>query len=550
MRRIAAWLLIAALICTLTACGKETTPTLAEQLAQRPAEEQPQKAPETTQPVQTAPTTQKQEQETEPKPEQKPEPEQEAEPVLSGGYAAYDGTYRLQEKNSEGIQTYLVLRGFPDFLMLEVFQTYEGSTFSFWVEEFWPDDVYALGTAAELHGKSQQFSLMSRGDDYSNLPLDRTIAWTPEGICLSCPGFDDEIYVRDDSYGPYHTPVEELISRLDEMFTVRREPTLAGCWELWDGWRTIRVTLEEQGGFHFLAKEPGKPVRIMDGAWGVDTDTGDIQIHAELAGDGQFPYTVNWQWRLDENGYLYLTDPEQYILQEMGNDMGFWPASETDSLFMDQSAAMGYVWNYYEMSGEYTDQYGTDYFYSYCIPVFLEENGDLAALNSEILEVFVPLVEDELAAMEAKEFLTVDCVDWDIYVTEDIVTLHVYSYSWEVEQHRTWYFDLRTNTRTDSRELLRRIGIEEEAFLEAVRSAAEAYYIDAFSEMPEADRKDYGYYERLEWTVSEEAVNLELPMFVDFMGELCVYARIGSIAGADEFWTPLYPFAEWDGAVG
>ena len=68
--------------------------------------------------------------------------------------------------------------------------------------------------------------------------------------------------------------------------------------------------------------------------------------------------------------------------------------------------------------------------------------------------------------------------------------------------------------------------------------------------MPEADRKDYGYYERLEWTVSEEAVNLELPMFVDFMGELCVYARIGSIAGADEFWTPLYPFAEWDGAVG
>lgn len=215
-------------------------------------------------------------------------------------------------------------------------------------------------------------------------------------------------------------------------------------------------------------------------------------------------------------------------------------------MHITQFDAMGYVWDFYDLSGEYTDQYGTEYYYSYRLPVFLEDTDDLAEINKEIQDTFVPIIEEELAAMEQEEFLTFETVDWNLYVTEGIVTLHVYGFSWEVEQHRTWYYDLRDRKQVDSRELLKRIGMDETMFLETVRSEAEAYYVEAFSAMPEEDREAYGYYDMLEWTVSDEAVNLDLPIFVDDVGNICVYARIGSIAGADEFWAPLYPFADWN----
>lgn len=457
----------------------------------------------------------------------------------------YDGTYRLVGDTLEGEERYLVVRSYPDFLMMEAFSVMEGSTYSFWVEEFWPNADCVLGETT-VHGRSQTFSLMSRGNEYSEMPMARTITLTADGIALQTEGNDAEVYVLDDSYA-YHNSEEVLADWLSGMYALQSEPTLVGSWEFWDGWRTVHLWLEEDGGFHFFSKEPGLPVRVMDGAWGVDTGTGDIQVVTELAGDGQYPYTATWQWRLEDDGYLYLQDAESNILWESGNDVGFWPAEEPLALYLTQETAMGYARNEYELYGEYTDQYGTDYHYTYRLPQFLEDTGDLAEMNAEIMERFLPIIQDEEAAMEKQEFLTTEYVDWDTFVTEDIVALYVQSFSYMWEEHAVYYYDLRTNTRTDSRELLHRIGIGEDEFLEAVRDAAEACYIEAFAEVPEDEREDYGYYERLAWTVSDEAVNLDLPMFVDPTGNLCVYAKIGSIAGADHFWMPLYPFADFTG---
>ena len=554
MQRIIALLLAALLVLGMTACAKEEGLTLADKLEEQPAVQQSeepakQEAPEKPEPEK--PEKSEKPEKTE-KPERPDKTGKTEKPAAVADYTAYDGIYRLNEVGAEGEQTYLQFRGFPEFLLLEVFETFEGSTYSFWVEEFWPDEGYVLGTDTKLQGKSQTFSLMSRGNIYAAMPLDRNIILEEDTITLEQEGYDPEVYVRDDSFGPYHTPEEELRQRLEDMYTVRPEPSLVGCWNFWDGWRTIRVNLEEDGGFHFLYKEPGCPIRIVDGVWGIDQETEDICIVAELAGDGNYPYHVTWQWRLDENSYLYLVDEEEFLLKELGNDIGFWCAEESDPLNMSQLDAMGYVWESYDLFGEYTDQYGTEYTYRYRLPVFLEESGDLGEINAEILDFFVPIIEEELAAMEQNEFLSTDVVDWDLYVTEDIVTLHVYGLSWEVEQHRTWYYDLRSGKRVDSGVLLRRLGLKETEFLSCVRDAAEAYYLETFAGMPEEDREAYGYYDKLEWTLSDEAVNLDLPIFMDRQGHLCVYARIGSVAGAGEFWAPLYPLEDWDvtGAVG
>ena len=541
MKHWIALILAVLLIWSMAACGKTSTPSLAEQMKKRPTAEQPSKP---SKPQSAAPEKQE-------KPQPLPAPQPE-EPVFAGDYTSYDGTYRLAEQKMEGEDTYVVIRGFPEFLLIECFTEYEGSVYSFWVEEFWPDDGIVLGACAEVSGRSQSFSLMSRGNIYAAMPCRRTVCLTEKGITLHMEGYEEEVYLRTEDYG-YHTELPELLDRLHDMISVREEPQLVGTWEFWDGWRTIRVDLQADGGFHFISKEPGMPVRVMDGVWGVDADNGDIQIVAELAGDGKYPYHVTWQWRLDDNGYLYLQDEYGYILSEMGNDMGFWRTEEDVFLNMTQLTAMGYVWDSYDLSGVYTDQYDTDYNYSYRLPLFLEDEEDLAEINDEIEKKFVPIIEEELAAMEIGEFLTTENVDWNLYVTEDIVTLYIHTFSYMVEYHQTYYYDLRTNSRTDSRELIRRLGIDESTFLEAVRNAAEDYFIEAFSGLAEEDREEYGYYDFLEWTVSDEAVNFDLPIFVDAVGNLCVMGRIGSMAGASEFWAPLYPFAEFhsfDDAVG
>lgn len=234
------------------------------------------------------------------KPEEEPEKEPEEpqtsenrepeeEPVLFGDHTSYDGTYRLREQKMEGEDTYVVVRGFPEFLLIECFTEYEGSVYSFWVEEFWPDDGVFLGGSVVLPGRSQTFSLMTRGNIYEALPVRRTVTMTEEGITLQTEGCDEEVYLQVEDYA-YHTAEEALVERLHSMYTIREASELVGCWELWDGEKTIHVTLEEDSGFHFVAKEPGMPVRVMDGAWGVDAETGDLQVVAEQAGDGQYPY--------------------------------------------------------------------------------------------------------------------------------------------------------------------------------------------------------------------------------------------------------------------
>ena len=528
MKQWIALMLAALLVWTMAACGKSSEPGLPEQTENRPVAETPADAPE--------PAQQEEPENTEDSMEPQP-----AEPVLSGDYTAYDGTYRLQEQKMEGEDTYVVVRGFPEFLLIECFTEYEGSVYSFWVEEFWPDAEVSLGGSTVLQGKSQDYSLMSRGNLYSALPSRRTITLTEAGITLQTDGLGEEVYLRVENYA-YHTEQAELLDRLHSMISVRETPELVGSWELWDGWRTVHVTLQADGGFHYVSKEPGFPVRVMDGVWGVDADTGDLLLVAELAGDGTYPYHITCHWWLDDNGVLHLWDEFGDIMAQTDNDDGFWQTSDELYLNMTQLTAMGYVWNSYDLSGTYTDQYGTDYDYAYRLPQFLEEEGDMGQINAEIEETFRPIIEEELQAIENNEFITSQNVDWNLYVTEDIVTLHVFSLSWEWEIHKTYYYDLRTNSRTDSRELLRRIGIGEETFLETVRNAAEAYYIESFSDLPEAERAEYGYYDFLEWTISEEAVNFDLPIFVDGFGDLCVYARIGSMAGAGEFWVPLYPF--------
>ena len=98
--------------------------------------------------------------------------------------------------------------------------------------------------------------------------------------------------------------------------------------------------------------------------------------------------------------------------------------------------------------------------------------------------------------------------------------------------------------RLDTKALLKRLGISESDFLAAVRAAAEAYFQADNGFMTEEQRQEMGYDERLAWTLSDEAINLDMPVVVTEYGELAVIARIGAFAALDYYYATLYPFSD------
>ena len=525
MKRIMA--LVLALMMILTACGTKETPSLADQLPKVEVpvqEEEPAPAPEVD-------------------PDTVPEVEEDVEEEDPVEILPVAGTYRCVQEKEEGIVSYVQVRDFESFLLLEYFDVFEGSVFSFWVEECWLDGEPEDNV---WYGKSQEFSIMSKGREYWLMPRDRTVTRTEDGLILQYDGFDQEVYVAE-AFTEGHTDLQTMKEQLNSFGDLKTSDEPVGQWIFWDGWYTCRMDLNKNGTFLFLSKEPGMPIYLLEGVWGIQAESGNLQLMGEMAGEGRQPFIHDWQWRVEDDGMLYLTEDEHFLLPDYPDGVSFWTWDEYSELPMDQMEALGYTVNWYDMSGEYQDQYGYDYYYSYRIPQLLEVEGDAAVINQEILDMFEPLAEEQLGLLEQKEILDCDLIDYQTYVTEGILTVYVYSISYqENEQHKTWYYDLETGRRTDAKELLRRLGIGEEEFLSKVREAAERYYVETFSGIPEAEREAYGYYERLEWTRSDEAVNLDLPVYVNGMGEICVYGRIGSLAGPDEMWAPLFPFAEWD----
>lgn len=536
MRRATALMMTILLVLGMAACSKTEAPSLADKLHDLPTEQE----------NKTPPTKQETPQKTEQKPEteengkgQKPERPEPTEQLH-----ALEGTYRKTEKGSLDEETYVEVRVFPDFVVLEYFDVYEGSTFSFWTEEFWPDHDCTIGTDTVLTGKSQEFSIMSKGNEYFEMPRNRTITMTEDGLVLQYEGEDEEILVLDDSDFTGHTPQTELQGILDEHFNVQMHEDLIGYWSCWDGWFDCWLALEDDGGFCLISKEPGSPIHLLDGVWGVDNETNDLILFGEMAGEGSYPYTQTWTWEKDD-GQLVLTEEYQFLLPEHVDGVYFWEAEPEFYCSTAMEDAIGYVYPYYDLSGQYTDSDGTQYLYNYRVPQLLEDEGDAGEINAEIMEIYVPIVEDMLARMEQGEFLDTELVTWDQYVTEGILTIHIYSYSFTWETHHIWYYDLEAEKRVDSEELLLRIGISPDELLEKVRVQAELYFVDMYKGIPAAERKQYGYDIMYEWTISDEAINLNLPIFMDRLGSLCVYARIGSLAGPTEIWTPLYPLEEW-----
>ena len=465
----------------------------------------------------------------------------------------FDGIYRAKLPQGEDEETWLQIKGYNDFIMLEYHGMMEGSSYRYWAEEFWPGEGWYTSTEQEtVSGKSQIFSSMAQYENYSELPKNRCITLTDDGVVLNYDDSDAEYFVRDDTFAGGHTEPKEMRVRLGEDvhldFSYQYDSkNVVGSWGFWDGWQAVCLTLAEDGTFSMFRKEPNSPIAVYEGVYGFGRNSGNLVIHAERLGHGGYPYAADWEWYVDDYGYLNISDYDAVMVE---GSIGLWPVEEDFFTVLDADTALGYIVANLTDSGEYTDQYGTEYTYYYSLPQFYHsENQDLQKINRQITEFYYPIMEAELSAMETGEFLSYDLIDWQSAVYQDVLFLHVYADTYDWEEHSIFYVDVNTLKQLDASEVLKRLEISEDEFLDAARTRAEEIFHYTFDELPEEDREVYGYYDCLEQTISDEFVNLDLPIFVDRNGVITVYLKISSMAGSGLIWEANSIFEEYDPAA-
>ena len=563
MKKSIALFLVLTMLLSLAACGKQDQSIdLSGKLDKLPTKQEQTEMPET--PAVTEPEKPGKENNKTEKPE---EPEIIVDPEPSQGLDAYDnpsdhphegfdltvfdGIYRANLPQGDDEETWLQITGFNDFIMLEYHGLMEGSIYRYWAEEFWPGEGWYTSTKTDtVSGKSQQFSSMAQYENYSGLPQNRCITLTDDGVVLNYDDSDAEYFTRDDGFAGGHTAPEEMRERFGEDVHLDFDyqydsKNVLGTWGFWTGWDAAYVTFAEDGTFSMVWKNPGKPIAVYTGVYGFGTNSGNLEIQAERIGYGGYPYYANWEWSIDDWGDLNVYD---YGCGLVDGEYWFWQVEEDFFTAMTADTALGYiVESYYDM-GSYTDQYGSEYSYYYSLPNFYySDHRDLEQINRMIDAFYYPIIETEMNAMEVGEILTYDMVDWQSAVYNGVLFLHVYAYTYDWEEHDVFYIDVETMEQLKPEEMLARMGIAEDEFLDAVRTRAEELFVNYFSEIPEEEREDFGYYDCLEQTVSDDFVNVDLPIFVDNIGQITVYVKLSSMAGSGIVWAPNCVFEPFYG---
>ena len=411
-------------------------------------------------------------------------------------------------------------------------------------------DGEAQGTVGIRAKGNTSLSSMAQYENYSELPKNRCITLTDDGVVLSYDDSDAEYFVRDDGFAGGHTDPKEMRVRLGENvhldFSYQYDSRdVVGTWGFWDGWQAVCLTFAENGNFSMFWKEPNKPIAVYEGVYGFGRSSGNLVVHAERLGHGGYPYAADWEWYVDDYGYINISDNDMVL---MAGTYHFWPVEEDFFTVLDADTALGYIVANLTDSGEYTDQYGGEYTYYYSLPQFYHsENQDLQKINEQITAFYYPIMEEEQKAMEAGEILSYDLIDWQSSVYKGILCLHICAYAYDWEEHGIFYVDVDTLEQLDASEVLKRLEISEDEFLDAARTRAEEIFHYTFDKLPEEDREAYGYYDCLEQTVSDEFVNLDLPIFVDRHGEITVYLKISHMAGSGLMWQANNIFEEFYG---
>ena len=201
----------------------------------------------------------------------------------------------------------------------------------------------------------------------------------------------------------------------------------------------------------------------------------------------------------------------------------------------------------YSEDFDYTDSVGNTGHYTYRVPQLEADTEGAASINGAIEREYGPFVEEALACKDGGYSISCAYIVWETHQYGDILSL-VMSCAWDgaVNQYSVYLYDTDSGTRLNTAELLAEMGVDETAFLDAVRQAAAERFDGNYADCT----GNFGDFlaERRAWTLSDDNINMDVMVaYPDEDGQLHVVLPIGSIAGADAYEEWLTPEL---GAVG
>lgn len=475
----------------------------------------------------------------------KSEPEEGA--PAGDGYSVYEGIY-VDDQTDADITTVLELHAYSDILLLEYSFLSDGTLFGTWVEEFWPDpDIIADGELENICGEYQGFNIIEGVCDYWSEATPCTIVLTEEGVLVQTKGYEYE-YRRDESLPCVHTSFDSQMARLRDRGSGQPAAELAGEWEYNDPYSAGYLHMGSDGSFAFVWKDRHRPAEVWTGAWVPGSDTDQITVCAARIGDTEETYELQLGYSM-EGSCRFLSYWGEEVNTVLAGGIFLWQGDGqwSTGFTMEQLSSV-----YYEplnVSGTVTVPNGFDgyeMYYSYRIPCFFSEgSATLDRINSDICGRFETLAETELDRLSRNEPPVTHMIESYYTAFDGVEQLILWTDSYyELPECAVYCYDRERDMQLDTRALLKRLGISESDFLAAVRAAAEAYFQADNGFMTQEQRQETGYDERLAWTLSDEAINLDMPVVVTEYGELAVIARIGAFAALDYYYATLYPFSD------
>lgn len=187
--------------------------------------------------------------------------------------------------------------------------------------------------------------------------------------------------------------------------------------------------------------------------------------------------------------------------------------------------------------GTYEDNVGNIYTYSYGLPCINDDTEGARAINADIEDVFGNQILAAHQDMEDKLSLYLIDTGYHGEVWEDVLTLVIVAHTdWGDDQYGVYSYEVTTGRWLSTRDLLDRMGISEEEFLETCRVKFREFFEDQYKDLPKDLRETYGYDQYLARVDDELYLSMDLRIYPSESGELIAVAPIVSMAGADFYW--------------
>ena len=167
--------------------------------------------------------------------------------------------------------------------------------------------------------------------------------------------------------------------------------------------------------------------------------------------------------------------------------------------------------------------------YKYEVPFINIKSEDVARINAEIEDSYTNSVNELINSDEEPESFDFKKIEFNTYLYNKILSVVIYSENNTDNTHYSVYnIDITTGDEVDNETILELKEIDEDTLLEALKEAYQKKFEELYSEYNGQDVYD----KQLSKTIASDNYSVDVPMYLNDLGELDVIGDIYSMAGA------------------